>query len=233
MVRAPRPSPTSSATRQCRSVTAVAPHAGPLGGQSTVAITGSGFLDASGVSFGSSGAVSYTVNSATSLTAVSPPEAATVADVTVTTPVGTSAISSADQFTYEAVPSVTAVSPPAGLPAGGTSVVISGTGLTGASAVLFGTVPATSYVVNSAEPAHRRLALTGCGHPRRHDHDAFWHERQDGVRPVHLRGHAGGQLTQPGKRPDARWHLGHHHRIGLCRRQRGRLRLRWLRAAMS
>ena len=59
-------------------------------------------------------------------------------DVTVTTPGGTSATSSADHFTYTAAPTVTAVSPSAGPVTGGTSVTITGTNLTGQTAVDFG-----------------------------------------------------------------------------------------------
>jgi sugar lactone lactonase YvrE len=47
-------------------------------------------------------------------------------------------------------PTVTAVSPSRGLPAGGTSVSISGTGFYSVSSVSFGGAAATSYVVNGA-----------------------------------------------------------------------------------
>ena len=68
----------------------------------------------------------------------------------MTTPGGTSTTSSADQFTYIAAPTVTNVSPNSENVAGGTSVIITGTALTGATAVKFGTTPATSFTVNSA-----------------------------------------------------------------------------------
>ena len=74
--------------------------------------------------------------------------------VTVTTPGGTSAISAADQYTYEPVPAVTGVSPSSGPSVGGNTVTVTGADFTGgtgfitASAVLFGTVPATSFTVN-------------------------------------------------------------------------------------
>jgi hypothetical protein len=48
------------------------------------------------------------------------------------------------------VPTVMAVSPNGGPPAGGTSVTITGTNLTGASAVAFGGTAATQFTVNSA-----------------------------------------------------------------------------------
>ena len=58
--------------------------------------------------------------SATSITATAPAGTGTV-DVTVTTPGGTSATSSADQFTYVPAPTVGNVSPTSG-PAGATTV---------------------------------------------------------------------------------------------------------------
>ena len=61
--------------------------------------------------------------------------------MTVTTAGGTSATGAADQYTYIAAPpapTVTGVSPTSGPTAGGTSVTITGTNFTGASAVKFG-----------------------------------------------------------------------------------------------
>ena len=65
-------------------------------------------------------------------------------DVTVTTPTGTSAVSSSDQFTYAAAssPSVTGLSTSGGSTAGGLGVTVTGTHFTGATAVDFGTVAA-------------------------------------------------------------------------------------------
>src|SRR5208337_4546930 len=130
-------------------VTKILPTSGPLIGGTTVTITGTGFTGATAVKFGTTAATSYTVVSATSITAVSPAGIGTV-DITVTTPSGTSATLPADEFTYDPVPAVTSISPAAGPLAGGTTVTITGTGFTGATAVTFGTTAATSYVVNSA-----------------------------------------------------------------------------------
>ncbi|MGY3117866.1 hypothetical protein ACVWXQ_001803 [Bradyrhizobium sp. S3.14.4] len=112
-------------------------------------VTGTNFTGATAVKFGVTNASSFTVNSATSITATSPAGTGTV-DLTVTTPGGTSAISTADQFSYAATPAVTSVAPNAGLLAGGTSVTITGTALSGATAVKFGANNATSFTVNSA-----------------------------------------------------------------------------------
>ena len=131
-------------------VTAVSPNKGRTAGGTVVTITGTNLTGATAVNFGANPATSLTVNSATSITATSPAGSAGVVDVTVVTPGGTSATSTADQFTYFAPPTVTAVSPNKGPTAGGTVVTITGTNLTGATAVNFGANAATSLTVNSA-----------------------------------------------------------------------------------
>jgi hypothetical protein len=65
--------------------------------------------------------------------------------VTVTTPGGTSTASRADLYTYIPGPSVTGISPASGPVAGGTTVTITGTDLTGATDVEFGSTPATGF----------------------------------------------------------------------------------------
>ena len=92
-------------------VDSIAPSNGPPPGGTTVTITGLFFTGATAVHFGGTAAASFTFVSDTQISAVSPAGAGTV-DVTVTTPNGTSATSSADLFTY--VPSCrTASSVPA------------------------------------------------------------------------------------------------------------------------
>ena len=66
----------------------LSPRKGPLAGGTSVTITGSFLAGASGVDFGSTPAESFTVNSSTSITAVSPPGTGAV-NVSVTTSVGT------------------------------------------------------------------------------------------------------------------------------------------------
>jgi IPT/TIG domain len=80
-------------------VLGISPSSGPSAGGTTVTITGTSFAGASSVAFGTTPAVSFSVVSSTTITAVSPPGAGTV-DVIVTTPSGTSTLSPADQFTY-------------------------------------------------------------------------------------------------------------------------------------
>jgi hypothetical protein len=64
-------------------------------------IAGTGFTGATTVKFGASNATKFTVNSAASITVVSPKAmGAGTVNVTVATPAGTSPTSTADQFTY-------------------------------------------------------------------------------------------------------------------------------------
>ncbi len=119
-------------------VTGVSPDAGASTGGTQVTITGTDFSEASAVKFGAAAAESYTVESPTKIVAYAPAGTVGTVDVTVTTAAGTSAKSSADRFTYLAAPTIKKLAPKAGPAAGGTVVTITGTGLTGASAVSFG-----------------------------------------------------------------------------------------------
>jgi len=123
-------------------VTSVSPTAGPTAGGTTVTITGTAFTNATAVKFGATNATSFTVNSATSVTATAPAEAAATVDITVTTAGGTSPANPTDQYAYLGVPTVTSVSPTSGPAGGGNTVTITGTNLTGATAVNFGTAAA-------------------------------------------------------------------------------------------
>ena len=131
-------------------VTSVSPSAGPTGGGTSVTITGTAFTNASAVKFGTTTATSFTINSATSITATAPAESAGAVDITVTTPGGISANSANDHYTYAAAPTVTSVNPSAGPTGGGTSVTINGTSLSLASTVKFGATNATGFTINSA-----------------------------------------------------------------------------------
>jgi len=130
-------------------VSGIEPDHGPRAGATTVTITGVNLGEASAVTFGTTPAASFTVLSPTSITAVSPPGTGTV-DVTVSTPEGTSPTGAQDRFSYDVPPpSITEVSPTSGPEAGGTTVTVSGTDLTGTTAVKFGATSATSFTINS------------------------------------------------------------------------------------
>jgi IPT/TIG domain len=131
------------------SVSEVSPAEGPEAGGTSEQISGTGFTGATAVTFGSTSAASFKVNSDSSITATAPKGSGTV-DVTVTTPVGTSATSAADHFTYQPPPTVTEVKPNTGLKAGGTEVTISGTNFTSGSTVKFGTAAASGVKMNSS-----------------------------------------------------------------------------------
>jgi hypothetical protein len=125
-------------------VTAVSPASGPAAGGTTVTVTGTNLTGGS-VAFGGVAATGVSCT-ASSCSATSPAGSGTV-NVTVTTAGGTSAASSADQFTYQAAapppaPTISSITPTSGPAAGGTTVTVTGSNLTGGS-VAFGTAAAT------------------------------------------------------------------------------------------
>jgi len=132
-------------------VNSVSPSGGPVAGGTTVTVTGTSFTGATAVDFGATAGTGVVVNGGgTSLTVTAPAKAAGLVDVTVTTPAGTSATSSADDYTYFGVPTVTGVSPGTGTTSGGTSVTVTGTNLAGETAVNFGSNAGTGVSVNGA-----------------------------------------------------------------------------------
>jgi phospholipase C len=142
-------------------VTAVSPASGPVGGGTAITISGTNLGGASAVAFGNAPARSFTVETATSIVAVSPAEASGTVDVTVTTRGGTSAVSAADRFKF--TPTVNSVSPNSGSVAGGTTVTITGSGFapgSGATVFNFGATAARSVscssdaICTAVAPAH-------------------------------------------------------------------------------
>jgi hypothetical protein len=143
-------------------VTSVRPTTGSTAGGFSAAITGTNFTGATAVYFGATAATILGV-SATEIAVTAPAHAAGKVDVTVVTPSGKSAITSADAFTYAvskaALPNVQLVSPNTGSTAGGFEVVLYGTNFTGATAVYFGTAKAAILVGSATAiavtvPAH-------------------------------------------------------------------------------
>ncbi|MEU1668094.1 IPT/TIG domain-containing protein [Streptomyces sparsogenes] len=125
-------------------ISSLSPSAGPQAGGNTVLITGTNLATTTSVHFGAT-SVAFTVLSNTQVSAAAPPGTGSV-NVNVTTPGGTS---NNLTYTYSAIPTVSTVSPGQGPTGGGNTVVITGTGFTGATQVLFGATPATSFTVNS------------------------------------------------------------------------------------
>jgi gliding motility-associated-like protein len=123
------------------------------GAGTTVTITGTGFTNATAVSFGNVAVASFQVVSATSITAVV--GAGASGNVTVTTPLGSITLAG---FTFIPAPIISSFSP---LSTGkGNSVIINGQNFTNATSVTFGGTGATSFVVNSAT---KITAIVGTG----------------------------------------------------------------------
>jgi phospholipase C len=138
-------------TPNAPTVTAVEPDAGLQQGGTAVVVVGSSFTEGVAVKFGSSEATAVEVRSPSSLSAISPPGTGTV-DVTVINPGGTSPVGAGDRFTYVApgqAPIVKKVEPDTGSSSGGTSVTVTGSGFTGVTEVMFGSIPASSFTVSS------------------------------------------------------------------------------------
>jgi hypothetical protein len=123
------------------SISSFSPTSGPVG--TSVTINGSGFTGATSVKFNGTTA-SFSVNSATRITATVP-AGATTGTISVTTAGGTATSPSAFSVTNGL--RITTFSPLGG-PVG-TVVTINGSGFTGATAVAFGGVAATSFIVAS------------------------------------------------------------------------------------
>jgi hypothetical protein len=139
-------------------VVAVVPPVGSVAGGHEVTIVGSGFTDATSVTFDGLVVTDVVVDGDNQIVATTPAHAAGPVDVVVTTPAGPGTGASA--FTYLPAPAVLTVTPPLGVAAGGTAVTVTGTGFTADAQVLFGGVAATDVVVVSASeitavtPAH-------------------------------------------------------------------------------
>ncbi|MFF9126750.1 IPT/TIG domain-containing protein [Streptomyces sp. NPDC014889] len=138
-------------------VSSISPTQGASSGGTVVTVTGTGFTGVTAVQFGGAAATSFTVLSSTQLTAI-PPSGTGAVNVTVTTGQGTS--TQTVTYTYVAAPTVSALSPGQGPVSGGTSVALTGTGLSGATTVLFDGIAATAFNVLSptrivaVTPAH-------------------------------------------------------------------------------
>jgi len=161
------PTPTGAPT-----VTGRSPISGPAG--TSVAITGTGFvIGSTTVKFGGTAATTFTVNSATSITANSPAGGSGLVDITVTTPGGTSATSSNDQYTYTAAaPTVTSINPPTGPKGKLLPITIGGTNFkSGATVTVSQNSDGTGYIlplnpfsVDSTSQISGTLDITQ-GHP--------------------------------------------------------------------
>jgi len=130
-------------------VTSVSPNTGSFAGGTNVVISGTGFTGATEVLFGGIAAPSFSVVDDSEITATSPSQPVGTVDVSVLTPAGGSAATSADSFTYELGPRISGISPQVSPTSGGTTVTLTGTGFTGATSVTFNGAVATNLTVVS------------------------------------------------------------------------------------
>jgi hypothetical protein len=124
----------------------VAPGSGPLGGGNPVTLTGTNLYTAESVHFGNA-TVFPTALTDQRLVVVAP-----AAAVPSTVPVYADAVGGVSNrlpYTYAAAPVILGLSPASGPIAGGTTVVVRGTGLGGATSVAFGGFSAPSFRSNS------------------------------------------------------------------------------------
>jgi hypothetical protein len=145
-------------------VTSIAPVGGSYAGGDVVVITGTGFTQATGVTFGGVAGTAFSVDSDTQITVTAPAHAVGAVSLVVDDPSGNSAPTT---FTYG--PPLPVITPPlapaTGLAAGGTPVVITGTGFTGATSVTFAGAAGTAFsvvsdtVIHVTTPAHAAGAV--------------------------------------------------------------------------
>ncbi|MEU1629359.1 IPT/TIG domain-containing protein [Streptomyces sp. NPDC020096] len=126
-------------------ISSINPNHGPAAGGTAVTIIGSGFTGATSVKFGTVPVSSFTLVSDSQITTTAPAGTGSVA-VTVTSPLGTS---NGVTYTYSAGPVITGLSPTSGT--AGTSVIINGSGFTGALSVNFGTASASFMVLSDSQ----------------------------------------------------------------------------------
>ena len=140
------------------SISTLSPPSGTSPGGTTVTITGTNLTGATVVKFGTTTAASFHVTSPTTIKATTPAHPSGTVMVSVTTPGGKATKTG---FTFVVPPpSISNLTPTSGTSLGGTPVTITGTNLTAATVVKFGTTTAASFHVTSpttikaTTPAH-------------------------------------------------------------------------------
>src|SRR3989442_2533473 len=123
-----------------RVIYGLTPNSGPTAGATQVEIFGNDLSGATSVKFGTTPASRFVVFPRR-IFVRSPASSGGSFHITVTTPLGTSTTTPADLFSYGPSGTVVdAVDPRQGTAAGGTTVVVLGYGLSGASSIQFGSV---------------------------------------------------------------------------------------------
>ena len=133
-------------------VTSVTPSAGTVAGGTTITIVGTGFVAGSTVTFGGIPSSIVTVNSATFITAVTPPQSvAGPVSITVTSPDSQSGtMGAAYTYSLRPAPTLSTVAPPNGPAKGGTAITLTGSNFLVGATVTVGSARATNVVVASS-----------------------------------------------------------------------------------
>lgn len=132
-------------------LSSINPTTGPAGGYTSVTLSGTGFGGTTQVKFGANDAISFIVNSGTSITAIAPPGTLfDNVDVFVMDPEGSSTLPTAYVYTFNPNPNIDTVTPNTGTVAGGTRVTITGPSVVGVSDVQFDGVSGTDLEINAA-----------------------------------------------------------------------------------
>ncbi|NUK27205.1 IPT/TIG domain-containing protein [Streptomyces lunaelactis] len=132
-------------------ISLLSPDKGPLSAGNTVTITGSNLTLTSTVRFGATAATGVTVDSDSQVIANAPSGSGSVT-VTVTTPGGTSTPGlGTAYYTYLVAMAVSSLNPSSGPALGGTTVTLTGSGLTFADEVRFGSVPVPFTAISDTQ----------------------------------------------------------------------------------
>jgi hypothetical protein len=134
-------------------VNSVVPSGGPLAGGTRIRVMGLGFTIDSKITIGTDDCTAITFVAASEVDCTTPAHTVSEAvDITVTNPNGMSGTSTGG-FTFRPAPTISAIAPAIGKVAGGTAVVITGTGFVNGLQVVMGGGGCTSLTVVSATQA--------------------------------------------------------------------------------
>ena len=143
-------------------IASITPTSGGLRDDTVVTVTGTNFIAGlTSFRFGLNPASNVTVTSSTTATCI-PPNATAAGTVDVSVAVGIPTAKLTGAYTYAAGPTLASLSVTSGAPAGGTTVVLTGSGFVAGTTVKFGANDATGVVVDSATQI---TCVTPAGNP--------------------------------------------------------------------
>ena len=143
-------------------ITSVSPTSGPIGGGTTIAVSGTAFVPGATVRVNGVAATGVTFVSATLLRANTPAAAAGTYAVQVTNPDG-QADTLNGAFTYVVGPGLTSVSPASGPTAGGTTITINGSNFVSGATVRVNGAAATGVTFVSATQLRANTPAAAAG----------------------------------------------------------------------